>query len=125
MHPSLSRRHIFPPLSLFHIATVADPCKKPGTKNTLLKGRPAKSGRVKKSPQPNPCPPILPPPSDLAGLTMRATILPNEACLTDVGTTSSTLKCYIVVQSFDIFCFLPLLLSFYFRDFNQPLVLKL
>ena len=41
---------IFPPLSLFLIATVADPCKKPN-ENTLLKGRPAKSGRVKKAPQ--------------------------------------------------------------------------
>ena len=53
-HPWSSLRHISP-LSLFLIATVADPCKKPN-ENTLLKGRPAKSGRVKKAP-----PSLLPP----------------------------------------------------------------
>ena len=53
-HPWSSLRHISP-LSLFLIATVADPCKKPN-ENTLLKGSLAKSGRVKKAPLPNPCP---------------------------------------------------------------------
>ena len=34
MHPPLSLRHIPAPLSLFHIATVADLCKK-SNENTL------------------------------------------------------------------------------------------
>ena len=108
MHPSLSRRHFF--------ALIVPHCHRgrsvqKANKNTLLKGRPAKSARVKKPPYPNPFSPILP--GHPLGLTMRPTILPNEPCLAHIGKISSNLntisiapkKSYIVVLSFDIFVF--------------------
>ena len=91
-HPSLSRRHISP-LIVPHCHRGRS-VQKARQRKYIIKRQARKKQPSEKAPQSltlAPFSPILPPPSDLAGLTMRPTILPNEACLTDVGTISSKL----------------------------------